>query len=597
MAFNVEQSLMKARWVLPDADVGAVERIVRKYGLSEIVARLLVLRDVPEEGVESFMSPTLAKDFPDPSSMMGMKALAEDLAEAIDTEKSIGVFGDFDVDGATSSAVLKRFFRYFGLEVPVYIPDRTVEGYGPNIEAFSKLRAQGVDFLLVCDCGTTSHSVIEAGEEMGLRVAILDHHQAEETLPKCAHVVNPKRLDDESGLDMLAAVGVCFMVCVATNTALRARGYYERSGKKEMPLKTLMDIVALGTVCDMVPLKGVNRLLVRNGFEQVPRSDNIGLKALMNVARLPEGEMNAYSCGFVLGPRINAGSRVHKADLGAKLLATLDVEEATNISWTLNDCNDKRKDIQAEMQASADRMIEAQGLDQYPCLFVTDENGHPGLSGLVAGQLKEKYKKPCCYVSFAKGNDFDLEGRGSGRSVAGVNLAAAFIDARSEGLLIKGGGHAMAGGFTVLPEKIEAFREYLFKHIENQLAGKTCVSETKIDGVLSVSGARLDMVKMLHEKVGPFGQGHEEPLFALPNVKVSGVDIVGDGHVKCFVSDWEGGSSVKAIAFRAADNDLGQAMLKNNGSVPMNLVGHLKVNAWNGRESVEMHIQDGSVII
>ena len=589
---NVEESLGLARWVLPPGQMDVVEQMVRTHDLPEIVARLLNVRGVAPEQLECFLNPRLATDFPDPFSLAGMTAMAEDLAQAVIDGRRIAVFGDFDVDGATSTAIFVRFFRSLGIEVPFYIPDRMKEGYGPNETALRILKDKGAEIVLICDCGVTAFDVIAAGRKMGLEIYVFDHHEAEETLPEAAHIINPKRKDDTSGLRMLAACGVVFMACVAVNAKLREKGYFTQRGLPEVPLKEWLDIVALGTVCDMVPLTGVNRLLVRAGFAQMEKRSNPGIVALYNVANL-SGTPSVYHAGFVLGPRINAGSRVHQADLGARLLSTDDPEEAKNIAWTLNDCNDRRKEIQEEMMDHAVRMVEAEGLQQRPLIMVGHEDWHPGLSGLVAGRLKEKYGKPSVCITYAPGPDSALEGRGSGRSVPGVNMGAAFIEARNAGILLKGGGHAMAAGFTVTPDRIEALRDFLTVHVEKQLGGSMTPMETVIDGVLSVRGATLAFVKLIQNSLGPFGQEHPEPLFVLPNVRLHRVDIVGKDHVRAQLGDWEGGSWLKAVAFRAAETPLGQAMLKHGGNRPFHIAGHFKINEWNGQESVEMHIEDG----
>lgn len=591
---NVENSLMQNRWVVAPAEQDVIDRIARQHGLPEIVARLLAARSVKPDEVEAFLYPRLARDFPDPFSLAGMRDLADFMVRAMADGRKIAVFGDFDVDGATSAAVLVRFFRALGVQTPFYIPDRMAEGYGPNINALRKLKNDGAEIVILADCGITAHDVIAQARELGLDIIVLDHHEPEGDLPAATHIINPKRHDDTSGLTMLAACGVSFMACVAINAALREDGYYARKNMTEPSVKNWLDIVALGTVCDMVPLTGVNRLFVRQGLALMNERRNPGIKALLDVAKI-NGMPSPYTLGFALGPRINAGSRVHQADLGARLLITDDAEEAKNIAWTLNDCNEKRKDIERTMIAEATGMVEAKGLDSHPIIIVGNETWHPGLSGLVAGRLKEKYGKPAVVITYAPGEGgIGLEGRGSGRSVAGINMASAFQGARAAGLLVKGGGHAMAGGFTLLPAQEEAFKVFLMQHIEKQAAGQDTVMETVIDGVLSVRGAQMDFVKIIHEHMGPFGQGHAEPLFALSSVRVQMADVVGADHVRCQVSDWEGGSRMKAVAFRSAGTPLGKMLLEKGGGQPVHIAGHFKINEWQGRESVEMHIQDAA---
>ncbi len=591
----VESSLNKARWVLPEASLDDIELIMRTHEVPEVVARLLCQRGIPREEMQSFLNPTLKNDFPDPFSLKGMGDMAEDIAIAIEEKKQFAIFGDFDVDGATSSAVLYRFLKAVGIDAPIYIPDRLKEGYGPNIEALKSLKEQGAEILLMLDCGTTAFDIVKAGTDLGLKIVIMDHHEAEDGLPECWHVINPKRKDDDSGLEMLAAVGVTFLSCVAINNRLRDRGYYKKSNAQEPNLKSLMDVVALGTVCDMVPLTKVNRLLVRTGLNTSLETMNTGMRELVKVAGA-SAPISTYDCGFVLGPRINAGSRVHKADLGAQLLSYDDPENCNTIAWTLNDCNDKRKAIQQQMELEAINMVEDKGLAGDALIMVGHEDWHPGLSGLVAGRLKEKYNKPACVVTYAYDLSGNKEGRGSGRSVPGIHIAQSFIDARNEGLLEKGGGHAMAGGVTVIPDKVKALQSYLNDHIMRQMKNTNMNVETAIDGVLTVSGINTDMAQMLQDKVGPFGQEHPEPVFMLKNVRITKADILGGSHIRVMLKDWEGGSWLKAMSFRSVGTPLGDELLRQgNNARSFHILGQIKINDWQGRKSAEMHIVDAAL--
>jgi single-stranded-DNA-specific exonuclease len=592
-SLNVQNSLMKARWILPEADQNAVERLARKHNLPELIARLLVLRGVPDDKAQEFLFPTLKEHFPDPFEMAGMSDFADDIAEAIIAEKKIGIFGDFDVDGATSTALFLRFFRHLGIDAPFYIPDRIEEGYGPNVSAFKALKEQGVECVLICDCGVTAFDVLAEGKKMGLHISVLDHHEPEATLPDIDHIIDPKRADDGSGLDMLAACGVVFMACVAINKALREKNYFEKMGVSEVPLKNWLDLVGLGTVCDMVPLTRANRLFVRYGFKQMASRQNQGIKALLEVAKI-EKEPNTYHAGFALGPRINAGSRIHRADMGARLLATDNAEEALNLAWELDDCNKKRQSIQAEMLEEAIAMVEERNLDRDPVILVQGETWHPGLSGLVAGRLKEKYGKPSVAITFAKNEQGVQEGRGSGRSVAGFNMGGAFHDAKDSGLLKAGGGHKMAAGFTISPDNIDAFHAFLNQSCEKQMADVEATDESILDGVLSVNGASVDMLKMLDNHFGPFGQENPEPVFVFTNVRLYSADVVGTDHVRVMIGDWEGGKRMKCIAFKAKDTPLGDAFLQQGYDKPFHITGHLKINEWQGRESAEMHIIDAA---
>ncbi|MDP7142275.1 MAG: single-stranded-DNA-specific exonuclease RecJ [Alphaproteobacteria bacterium] len=588
-----DHSLLDARWVLSDVSHDAVARLVTRHNIPEIIARLLLVRGIAEDTIESFMSPVLGKDFPDPHAMTDMKEAAAFVADAVQQGKKIGVFGDFDVDGATSTSLLVHFLKHIGqTDVPFHIPDRMKEGYGPNVDALRALQAQGAEIVIICDCGTTAHQVIAAGRALGLDILILDHHEAEEHLPDANFVINPKRKDDESELDMLAACGVVYLFCVAVNAALRDGSYYADKKISPPPLKNWLDIVALGTVCDMVPLQGCNRLFVKRGFEMMQHTDNVGLRALMAVSGIHDRPVNVYDAGFVLGPRINAGSRIYKGELGATLLSTEDAEEARNIAWTLNDCNDKRKDIQAEMLDHAISLVEREDMSGQDILIVGHEDWHPGLSGLVAGKLKEKYGKPAVAITYTTNEKGQREGRGSGRSVPGINLGGAFMAAEKEGLLIKGGGHAMAAGFSVMPEKVDDLIAFLQQHIRNSAADEDLTPEFVLDSVLSVSGVTVPLVQMIEQQFGPFGQDHPQPQFLFRNVKFSMVDVVGENHIKAIMTDWEGGSGIKTIAFGAKGTAMGDEMLDQGYNKIFDVVGKVKINSWNGRENAEIQIID-----
>jgi single-stranded-DNA-specific exonuclease len=381
---------------------------------------------------------------------------------------------------------------------------------------------------------------------------------------------------------------------VAVNRALREAGYFANKNIPEAPLKDWMDLVGLGTVCDMVPLTGCNRLLVRAGFQQMAMKRNVGLKALCEVGGLKK-DPTPEDAGFVLGPRINAGSRVHQADLGARLLSCEDAEEAKNLAWTLNDCNAKRRTIQADMMREAIDQIEKRGLADRPIIMVADESWHVGLNGLVAGQIKERYGKPACCIAFAHGMSGELEGRGSGRSVPGFNMAALFMAAKDAGLVLKGGGHAMAAGFTVMPDKIEALDKFFIDEAEKVAGGFNLISEETVDGIASIRGVRPDFVKLLQDNVGPFGQENPEPRFVLPSVRVVMADVVGEHHVRLQITDAEGGARMKAVAFRAVGTPLGDILLESKQGRLLHLLGQFKINHWNGVDSVEFLVDDVSV--
>lgn len=589
---DVRQSLKDSRWVFPSVEQDVIARISQLHGLPDYIARMLHIRGVGPEDVESFLYPTLRNHFPDPFSMAGMQEFAEDMAQRIIDGETIGILADFDVDGATSGSIIRRFLRACGIEPPIYIPDRLTEGYGPSRVALQKLKEDGATYVIMSDCGTTAFEPVAAGREMGLNIAIFDHHEAEDSLPDANHIINPKRKDDTSGLGMLAACGVAFLSCVAVNNVLRREKFYERNGWPEAPLKSWLDLVALGTVCDMVPMTGPNRLFVQEGFRQMQAKSNCGIRALCEVANL-DSALEPTHAGFVFGPRINAGSRVHKSDLGIKILSTDDMDEARSLAFVLDDCNEQRKEIQSLMMKQAVAKVELEGLDQNAVIVVGDPEWHPGLSGLVAGRLKERFGKPAFVVTYAENPDGVLEGRGSGRSITGVSVAAALIDARNAGLLLKGGGHAMAGGFTVMPDRLPEFRAFLYEHVGRQMENMDLSQETVIDSVATIRGAQTHFVKLLSERVGPFGVGNAEPLFALANVRIHMVDVLKDKHIRLQVSDWEGGRRMKAMLFHGVGTALGTALL-NQTQRPFHLAGQFQINAWQGNESVEFLLSDAA---
>lgn len=589
---DVHRSLKDSRWVFPAVEQDIVARISQLHGLPDYIARMLHIRGVGPDDVESFLYPTLRNHFPDPFSMAGMKDFAEDISEKIINGECIGVLADFDVDGGTSAAIMIRFLRHCGISPPVYIPDRLSEGYGPNLTGLQALKNDGAKTVVMLDCGTTAFKAVQDGRNLGLDIFIFDHHETEDKLPDANHVINPKRTDDISGLSMLAACGVTFMCCVAINNVLRREKFFEKRGIADAPLKNWMDLVGLGTVCDMVPMTGPNRLFVREGFRQMAMKNNPGIRALCEVANLSSAP-TPTDAGFTIGPRINAGSRVHKSDLGARLLSTDDMDEARSIAFLLDECNEQRKKIQSQMMKEAVDRVEGQGGNEGPVIIVSDSDWHPGLSGLVAGRLKERFGKPAIVITYAENPDGVLEGRGSGRSVAGVNMAEIFIGARNQGILVKGGGHAMAGGFTIMPDRLPEFREYVAQAVAHQSEVVDLTPETVIDGIASIRGAQSQFVRLLTDHIGPFGPQNTEPVFALANVRIQMTDVLKDKHIRIQMNDWEGGKRMKAMFFNGVGTKLGQALLNHNQAL-FHLAGQFHINSWQGQENVEFMISDGA---
>lgn len=590
--FFLDQSVTGARWRLPAVDDQAIVAMQRAHDLPELLARLIVARRIDQAQVPGFIAPKLGRDFPDPFAMVEMEAAAQTVATHIMAGNTVGVFADFDVDGATSAALMLKFLRHLQIPHLLHIPDRMNEGYGPNTPALLGLQARGAAVAILCDCGITAHDVLAPVEEAGLPVIVLDHHEPEGTLPRAAHVVNPKRADDGSGFTMLAAVGVTFLFCVGVNRVLRERGFYTDRQIAEPPLKDWLDLVALGTVCDMVPLTGPNRLLVRAGLQRMQARGNIGMAALARVSGIAEDEkITPTQIGFALGPRINAGSRVHQADLGARLLSATDAAEALRLAEILDDCNKKRRELETATVQQAVGQVQDFGLDQMPVIIVDHETWHPGVAGLVATRLKDRFGRPACVVTYAKRGDGTIEARGSGRSVPGFNIAALFQAARAAGLLLKGGGHAMAGGFSLTPEQLPGFKAFIREYGAEMAAALDPTPEHGADGLSFVRALNIDAARLIEDSLGPYGPGHAEPQFILPQVRVAHVDILGTNHVRARITDWEGGPAIKAMAFRAAETDVGQALLKA-GDKPLHLLGTLRVDRWQGRENPVFFVTD-----
>jgi single-stranded-DNA-specific exonuclease len=585
---NVEKSITGRRWAARLADERLALAMAQRHSLPDAICRLLAARDVDLEGVPDFLEPTLRKFLPDPSHLKDMDVAAERLVRAVRGAEKIVVFGDYDVDGATSSALLLRFFRHVGGNIGVYIPDRRKEGYGPNTAALRKLREEGAAVVVTVDCGVTAHEALHEAKQAGLDLIVIDHHQAEIALPEALAVVDPNRIDDESPHKQLAAVGVTFLLAVAVNRALRAAGWYDAS-RGEPDLRQWLDLVALGTVCDVVPLTGVNRALVRQGLLVMRQRGNPGLCALADVARLREPP-GAYHLSFLLGPRVNAGGRVGQADLGARLLASDDPNEVGALALRLDDFNAERRAIERTVLDEAISQIErTYGPDRkgLPSVLLVESAGwHIGVIGIVASRLVERYGRP----AFVIGMDGEV-GKGSGRSVRGVDLGAAVIAARQSGLLINGGGHAMAAGLTVARSALSDLARFLDERIAPQLGAAPAVRELGIDAALAPAAATQDLVNMI-EQAGPFGAGNALPRFALAGVRVSYAKPVGESHVRCTLVGQERGR-VDAIAFRAGQTALGPALLDSARPV-LHVAGALRLERYNGRESVRLQIDDAA---
>jgi single-stranded-DNA-specific exonuclease len=582
---SVGNSVLGKKWAFTPVDERLALGISQSFGLPEILGRLLAARGIGFAEVENFLNPAIKTQLPDPSTFRDMDKAAARIAEAIINKQKTAVFGDYDVDGATSSALLKKFFKAVGADLTIYIPDRIQEGYGPNAPALLKLKGAGMDVVITVDCGSTAFDALAAGTAAGLDIIVLDHHRAEAKMPDAYAVVNPNRLDDDSAQGHLAAVGVTFLAIVAVNRILRARGFYTDQ-RPEPRILQWLDLVALGTVCDVVPLTGINRAFVAQGLKVMAMRQNPGLVALADVASLAEAP-GTFHAGFVFGPRVNAGGRVGEAGLGAKLLSTDDPLEAKAIAQQLNAYNAERRELERHVLEEAIEKVESSLKDDL-VLLVDGDGWHPGVIGIVAARLKEKYNRPACVIAF----DENGIGKASGRSVSNIDLGAAIISAKQNDLLLAGGGHKMAAGFTVTRDRLADLSAYLHQHILGQLNGQVFAPELRIDSVLSLHALTMELVEKLNT-LAPYGAGHAEPRFALAGVKIIKPRVVGENHVSCFIQDTAGGASLKGIAFRAMDSALGETLLKA-GSAPVYLAGHISVNEWNGKKTVDFQIVDAA---
>jgi single-stranded-DNA-specific exonuclease len=584
---GVENSATGRAWRdrLDERGAARALAIAQRHDLPELLARILAGRNVEVDAVDAFLDPTIKRSMPDPNVLTAMPEAAERLADAVRRGESVAIFGDYDVDGATSAALLARFLCSGGVEPIVHIPDRLFEGYGPNVEAVRALAAQGATLLVTVDCGTTSIEPLVEARTLGLDVIVIDHHQADEVLPPALAIVNPNRRDDLSGLGHLAAVGLVFMTVVAVNRVLRARGFWSAQ-RPEPDLLALLDDVALGTVADVVPLIGLNRAFVAKGLIALRRRERPGHVSLMDVARL-SGPPEAWHLGFLLGPRINAGGRIGRADLGVRLLMESDPIEAARIAAELDRLNRERQVIEQETLAQAEaEAMAALGAEEKGAVVITAAEGwHPGVVGLVAARLKEKFARPAFAIALEPGG----VGTGSGRSIVGVDIGRAVRRAVTEGLLVKGGGHAMAAGVTLRKGALAPLRAFLESHLGPDVEVARRGSGLTIDGAVSAGGATVDLVTMLG-RAGPFGSGNPEPTIALPAHTVSYAEDVGQAHVRVRLKAADG-SAVNAIAFRAAGQKLGQALLQNRGR-QIHAAGSFALDRWQGEERVQFKLTD-----
>jgi len=581
---GVTRSLSGRLWRERAADPELVRRHQLAHGLSEPLARALAARGVLAEQGETYLNPTLKALFPDPSGFTDMDRAAEILVDALERRRPLVVFADYDVDGASSAAQLVRWFRAMGQDLPIYVPDRILEGYGPSPAAFRRLKAEGAELVITVDCGAAAHDALACAAEIGLEVVVIDHHLMRgEEIPHVAALVNPNRPDCVSGQGHLAAAGVTFVLLAALNREARRRGLF--GDRAEPDLRQWLDLAAMGAICDVTELRGFNRALAAQGLKVMSAWRNTGLKALLEVAK-SQGPASVFHVGFVLGPRINAGGRIGRADLGARLLSTDDAEEARGLAEELDALNASRKEVEREVTDAAIAHIETESNQAAaPMLLVAADDWHPGVIGIVAGRLREKYRKPVVVVGIDRAANI---GKGSGRSQPGVNLGQAVQAAYDEGLLLAGGGHAMAAGLSVRPDAIPELREFLCARLADESEIAAAEDALEIDALVTARGGDRALWQDF-QRMAPFGPGNVEPTFAAADVRVERPMALRGGHVRCTLTDGSGGK-LKAVAWRVEGSEAGRRLMTEGGAI--HVAGRLKPDDWQGRQGIEFEIED-----
>jgi single-stranded-DNA-specific exonuclease len=586
---GVETSLLGQKWVARLDNVGqnTALNIAQTTKIPELIARVMAARGVKAEDAATFLDPSIRELMPNPSVMTDCDKAAARIVQAINKGERVAIFGDYDVDGASSSALLSRFLAHFNIPNEIYIPDRIFEGYGPNPNAIAELVDKGAQLIVTVDCGSTSFEALEKAKELACDLVVIDHHQVNDELPPCVALVNPNRQDDLSGLGHLCAAGVVFMVLVAVQRQLRSEGH---QGLKGLDLIAHLDIVALATICDVVPLKGLNRAFVVKGLIAARKMENHGLAALMKVVGI-DGPVTPYHLGYLIGPRINAGGRIGDAALGSRLLTLNNADEALQIAEHLDGLNRERQAMEAKMleQAEAEVLAEMAGGNGPSVIVSANNDWHPGIVGLVAARLKERENRPAFAIAF----DPNGKGAGSGRSIPGFDIGKMVREAVDVGLLVKGGGHAMAAGLTVEKSKLGELRTFFEEKAAQYVHDLTAVRALKIDGALAASGMKMDLVDLI-EQAGPYGSGHSQPIFVLPAHQLKDARIVGANHVKLTFAGLDGGK-IDGIAFRAADTDLGKAFLSRRGQ-SFHVAGTISADYFRGMRRVQIRVMDAALV-
>ncbi len=596
MRSSQNPSILGLNWQQKTFDERHATSIYQRFGLSEVLSNLLSAREISLDEIENFLEPKIKTALPNPFELGDMDKAVAHVIEAIRLKKKITIFADYDVDGATSAATLKRFFREVGIEVGIYIPDRVLEGYGPNSQALLNLKKSGTDLVITVDCGTVAFKPLEDAAAVGLDIIVIDHHLGVLEKPQSIAVINPNLLDEKFPHKNLCAAGVSFLFAVAINKKLREENFYAQ--RKEPNLLGLLDLVALGTVCDVMSLTGLNRAFVAAGLKVLKTRKNLGLRTICDLAGLDE-EPTAYHLGFVIGPRINAGGRIGKSDLGARLLSSEDEEEVKAIAEQLETFNKQRKDVEVQVLDEAVKALES-GAGGFkttdPIIFAVSKNWHQGVIGIVASRLKDLYNKPVAVIAI---DDEGKKGKASCRSISGIDFGGEILKARFANLLIEGGGHAMAGGFSVLPEKISELHQFFCNNLGKKVAELSLQRTSEFDIALDLPQVNIELLKEL-AKLEPFGVGNARPKFLLRDVqKIKGNFVGKTGeHVSCIFSTKSAlgfSGQIQAIAFRCGANALGGILLDPKYTKPMSLIGTLNINSWMGVEKVQMIIEDALI--
>ena len=575
-------SLTNKCWKLKNFDERETENISQNFGFSYLLAKLFNIRKINISDIDQYINPSLKDHMPDPYNLVDMEKACSRIYDSISNDEKIAIFGDYDVDGSTSTSIIINYFRSLGIEVEYHIPNRFTEGYGPNKDIFSKFKKNRVKVIITVDCGTMSYDEMEFAKNEGLDVIVLDHHQPEITLPEAYAIVNPNRLDDNSNLNYLAAVGVTYLFLIAVNRKLRSMKWFENNNLTEPNLISFLDIIALGTICDAVPLKGINRLLVIKGIEVMTKQLNVGLKSLIDKSAI-KGRISTYDLGFKLGPRINAAGRLGHSSFGTELLTATDSINADRIANELDKFNQERRTIESYVLDSAEKQVTEEKLNK-KLLIVSGENWHEGVIGIIASRLKDKYHKPCVVITFSNG-----KAKGSGRSIKGIDLGNLVIAAKQAGIIDSGGGHSMAAGLSLNENQIENLSNFFESQLSNHLFEVMDEKMIYVDSLISSSGINLEVYDEI-EKLGPFGSDNVEPNFVVKNSILASVNQIGENHLKCLIKTPEG-EFIEAMAFRSLSTSLGDQIQKNKGN-SVSLLGKIKINEWGGRRTPQLHIED-----